>query len=231
MLLHSNDICAKRESLQNQPGCLSPATQDNSISEGASKVCREGCSHSARNNSSSTVLQSLTEIDKLCTISRFLPLSSNREIQCTSTLISGGKSRPHVMGSICQGGSGETHLSPSEEHINRVRCLQLGVGGHEWSGSNRGLLSAVESAHHINYLELLAVFLALKTFAKDLSHCTVLVKSDNISAVTYINQKGVLTPSSCAVSNRNLGWCLTHRITLVAEHLPEIANMIAEQES
>ena len=113
MLLHSNnDICAKRETLQNQPGCLSPAIQDNSISEGVGKVCREGCSHSARNISSSTALQSLTEIDKLCAISRFLPFSSNREIQCTSTLISGGKSRPHVVSSICQGGSGGTSSFP-----------------------------------------------------------------------------------------------------------------------
>ena len=47
-----------------------------------------------------------------------------------------------------------------------------------------GLWSAVESTHHINYLELLAVFLALKSFEKDLSHCTVC----NISAVTYVHQ-------------------------------------------
>ena len=232
MLLHSNDICAKRETLQNQPGCLSPATPDNSISEEAGKVCKEGYSHSARNNSSSTVLQSLTEIDKLCTISRFLLISSNREIQCTPTLISGGKSRPHMVGSICQGGCGEPHLSPSEGNINRVRCFQLRMGNT--NGQDRtGDCGQLWSQHiiYVNYLELLAVFLALKTSAKDLSYCTVLVKSDNISALIYINQKGVLTPSSCAVGNRNLGWCLTHRITFVAEHLPGIANMIAEQES
>ena len=87
---------------------------------------------------------------------------------------------------VAQGGSGELHLSPRDKNIDRVRCL-------------RALWSAVESAHHINDLELLAVFLALKSFEKDLSHCTVLVKSDNILAVTYINQKGLLTPNSCAV--------------------------------
>ena len=63
-------------------------------------------------------------------------------------------------------------------------------GGHEWSGSNRGLWSAVDSAHHINYLELLAVFLVLKTYAKDLGHCTVLVKSDNIFSSDLHQLKG-----------------------------------------
>ena len=140
MLSYANDICAKGETLQNQPGCLSPATPDDSV-KGVSKVCREGCSHSARNISSSTVLHSPTEINKFCTISGFLPVSSNREIRCTSTPISGCKSRPHVVGSIRQGGFGEPHLSSSDENTDRViRCLQLGVGGHQWSGSNRGIM-------------------------------------------------------------------------------------------
>ena len=41
MLPYANDICAKGETLQNQPGCLSPATPDDSVSERVSKVCRE----------------------------------------------------------------------------------------------------------------------------------------------------------------------------------------------
>ena len=70
------------------------------------------------------------------------------------------------------------------------------MNGQDQTG---GLWSAVESAHHINYLKLLAVLLALKSFEKDMSHYTVLVKSENILAVTYINQKRVLTPNNCAV--------------------------------
>ena len=70
------------------------------------------------------------------------------------------------------------------------------MNGQDQTG---GLWSAVGSAHHINYLKLLAVFLDLKSFEKYLSHCTVLVKSDNILAATYINQKRVLTPNNCAV--------------------------------
>ena len=90
-------------------------------------------------------------------------------------------------------------FSPRDKNIDRVRCLQLGVGATNGQDQTGRLWSAVESAHRINYLELLAVFLALKSFEKDLSHCTVLVKSDNILAVTYINQKGVLTVNSYAI--------------------------------
>ena len=43
---------------------------------------------------------------------------------------------------------------------------------------------------HINALELLAVSLALKTFAKDKSHVDVLIRMDNISAKAYINHLG-----------------------------------------
>ena len=81
---------------------------------------------------------------------------------------------------VAQGGSGEPHLSPRDKNIDRVICLQLGVGATNGQDQTGGLWSAVESTHHINYLELLAVFLALKSFEKDLSHCIVLVKSDNI---------------------------------------------------
>ena len=52
-----------------------------------------------------------------------------------------------------------------------------------------GLWSATEAQFHINYLELLAAFLALKTFAND-QKGLILLKMDNVLVVTYINQKG-----------------------------------------
>ena len=43
---------------------------------------------------------------------------------------------------------------------------------------------------HINALELLAVSMALKTFAKDKSHVDVLIRTDDVSAKAYINHLG-----------------------------------------
>ena len=50
-----------------------------------------------------------------------------------------------------------------------------------------GIWSVQEQEHHINYLELLAAFLALQAFGKAWADIVVL---DNMTAVTYINQKG-----------------------------------------
>jgi len=47
--------------------------------------------------------------------------------------------------------------------------------------------SSQESTRHINFLELKAAFLVLKTFLKGQSHKVVLLKMDNSSAVAYIN--------------------------------------------
>ena len=58
-----------------------------------------------------------------------------------------------------------------------ARCIKASTGGH-WS--------VEESTHHINYLELLAAFLALKTFANT-QKGPILLRMDNISAVTYVN--------------------------------------------
>jgi len=54
----------------------------------------------------------------------------------------------------------------------------------------RGIWSPEEAAQHINYLELLAALLAIKAFGKSWLNITVLLRMDNVTAVSYINQKG-----------------------------------------
>ena len=46
------------------------------------------------------------------------------------------------------------------------------------------------SSSHINYLELLAAFFALKAFCLNCQCCTVQLQLDNSTAVTYINNMG-----------------------------------------
>ena len=43
---------------------------------------------------------------------------------------------------------------------------------------------------HINCLELLAATLAVKTFVKNLTQVSVLLRIDNTTAVAYINNMG-----------------------------------------
>ena len=96
----------------------------------------------------------------------------------------------------------------------------------------RGVWSVQEATNHINYLELLAAFLALKSFGKTWSHMTVLLRLDNFTAVTYINRKGgTCSQRLCQLAISLWEWCQDRNITLLAEHLPGILNAAADAES
>ena len=99
--------------------------------------------------------------------------------------------------------------------------------------STGGRWSTQEVILHINYLELLAALLAMKTFASNqLQKGLILLRIDNISAVTYINQKE--GTHSTQLSNLALeiwDWCLKHQLTIQAEHLPGSLNWVADSES
>ena len=72
--------------------------------------------------------------------------------------------------------------------------------------------------YHINYLELLAVFLALKCFA--CNNARVCLKTDNTTAVAYINKMGGMgSPMLNALAREIWFWCLTRNIFVTAVHI------------
>ena len=89
-----------------------------------------------------------------------------------------------------------------------------------------------ESQFHINYLELLAAFLAIQSFVKSERHLTVYLYMDNVSALTYINKKGGVQSRPLTTPAKECwGWCMERAIVLSAEHLPGCLNIIADEES
>ncbi len=56
----------------------------------------------------------------------------------------------------------------------------------------RGVWSEEQRSWHINHLELLAVFLALRQFLTQLTGCHVLIRTDNMMVVSYLNRQGGL---------------------------------------
>ena len=95
-----------------------------------------------------------------------------------------------------------------------------------------GPWSSEEAAHCINYLELLAAFLAMKAFGKAWQNISVLLRMDNTTAVSYINQKG----GTVSQPLRQLAltiwtWCVRRNVSLLAEHLPGQLNWQANEES
>ena len=96
--------------------------------------------------------------------------------------------------------------------------------GGPWSGQEKTL--------HINSLELLAGSFAIRTFTKHRNNIHVLLQMDNSTAVAYVNKMGGTRSLSLSLQACHLWqWCLERRILLSAEHLPGIANTVADQES
>ena len=80
--------------------------------------------------------------------------------------------------------------------------------------------------------ELLAAFLALQCFAKQQHNTTILLKMDNVTAVTYINKMGgTQSEGLCHLALTIWNWCLQQNIFLIAEYLPGEENTVADEES
>ena len=105
-----------------------------------------------------------------------------------------------------------------------------GWGAHLNEHTARGTWSLPESKLHINYLELKAVFLALKEFQSLCTDQIVLVATDNTTIVAYINKEGGMRPGTlCALLWRILTWCTKNQVTLKARHIPGRLNVVADK--
>ena len=105
-----------------------------------------------------------------------------------------------------------------------------GWGAHLNERIARGVWSVPESKLHINYLELKAVFLALREFQDLCVGKIVLVATDNTTVVAYINKEGGMRSGPlCALLWRILTWCSQRQVTLKARHIPGHLNVIADK--
>jgi len=96
------------------------------------------------------------------------------------------------------------------------------TGGH-WSES--------EKNYHINYLELLAVFMTLQSFCASMNSVHIRSLIDNTTAVTYINKMGGMREQLNDITRQIILWCKQRNIWLSAAHLPGSKNCEADFES
>ena len=87
-----------------------------------------------------------------------------------------------------------------------------------------------EREHHINYLELLAATLAVKTFTKGQKDIHIHLRMDNQTAVFYVNHMGGTRSETLSRLAIQL-WQWWRNLSLSAEYLPGVDNCIADQES
>ena len=92
-------------------------------------------------------------------------------------------------------------------------CLDTVTTGGNWTPE--------EAQHDINYLEILAVFFALKSFSNALLGEHIKLMVDNTTAVSTINQMGTChSRANNQLVHQIWEWCITHNVWPTVVHIP-----------
>ena len=111
-------------------------------------------------------------------------------------------------------------------------ALRLSWGANLNNTSTGGPWAPEERTYHINYLELLAAFLALKTFASNSKDKAFLLRLDNVTTIAFLNRMGGMhSVALCNLVVHIWKWCLEGNIYIHAEHLPGKLNVRADWHS
>ena len=128
--------------------------------------------------------------------------------------------------------NGKTIMTDKPSVVIESDASTRGWGASCEGARTGGPWSSEERQWHINCLEALAAFHAVKCFVRDKKSITVLLRMDNTTAVAYVNKLGGTVSLRLNIIAKELWlWCMNRDITLVAEHLPGVLNTIADQES
>ena len=113
-------------------------------------------------------------------------------------------------------------LQSSPDVVVYTDASQTGWGADIEHGNNTcGIWSKSESSKHINYLELLAVKLAMFSLLDGRSNIHVRVMSDNTTAVSYINAMAGCRSLECNSLTKEIwDWAIDRNIWLSAAHIP-----------
>ena len=133
-----------------------------------------------------------------------------------------------------------THLEASYNIISHgeptvvmsTNASSTGWGCALHDTSTGGHWTAEEARNHINYLELLAIYLALKSFSSIINGQHVKVMVDNMTALSDVNHMG----TSSSEKRNDLAkeiwlWCAQRNIWLTAVHIPGVENVEADKQS
>ena len=107
-----------------------------------------------------------------------------------------------------------------------------GWGAVQGTQKTGGLWDLEEQAFHINYLELKAVLLGLKSLCTTIYNKHIRIQSDNTTTVAYVNAMGGIKSADCNdLAKQIWQWCREREIWLSACHIPGSTNVDADTES
>lgn len=95
-----------------------------------------------------------------------------------------------------------------------------------------GFWTQSDMKNHINYLELLAAFMALKCFCKFMTNSEILLRIDNTTAISYINRMGgIQFPHLNKITRDIWQWCEDRKIFIFASYIKSRDNTEADRAS
>ena len=98
--------------------------------------------------------------------------------------------------------------------------------------STGGEWNDIERTMHINVLELLAILFGLQSFLSETYNAHIRIRTDNATAVAYINNKGGVKSIRChEIAKRIWIWAIDKGNYISAEHLPGVDNCLADKAS
>ena len=107
-----------------------------------------------------------------------------------------------------------------------------GWGAAMGTQKTHGWWSVSEQSEHINYLELKAVYYALRCFAKNFHSQDVLLRIDKTTAIAYINKMGsVQIPKLAELAKSIWQWAEERELYLFASYISSSDNFVADSES
>jgi ribonuclease HI len=120
-------------------------------------------------------------------------------------------------------------ISKSTVDFQLTTDASLTGWGAEMNGlCSKGCWSAIEKSYHINQLELMAIFNGLQAFSFP-SHCQIMIRTDNTTALSYINRFGGCRATKChAIAKLIWQWCEAKYIFIKACYIPSKQNIIAD---
>ena len=96
----------------------------------------------------------------------------------------------------------------------------------------RGPWTEEDGERHINKLELMAAFNAVRSFASSSFEISIRIFVDSSTGMSYINRSGWTHSRSCSRVFRDLVlWCESRRIRIEAVFIPGELNTVADAES
>lgn len=104
--------------------------------------------------------------------------------------------------------------------------------GNSTTGGAFSFKEKFQAQRNINACELLAVYLSLQAFLSQVKGKNVLIRSDNMVAITYIAHMGGTRSILCNdIAVTIWEFCQKHDIWLSAEHIAGVSNVDADYES